>query len=82
LLSDFFSGAGGAQVKSLECRSDMCRVEATFDSEKSRSAFLDHLGQPPFDKGTFGTLDPDMKGLVVFTGREGRPLPTFSADDG
>lgn len=65
--------AGAARIRNVDCRQSLCRIEADFPEESDQDAFMQRLGMPPFDKGTF--VESTAGGIVLFTGREGTPFP-------
>lgn len=73
----------GSHVRSLECRTSLCRLELVHDNraayrELVERAFLDtshHIGEGPAFSAQLDTTSDGRLITVAYLGRRGQPLP-------
>lgn len=74
----------GSAFLRADCRSTLCRVEVTHESDEARDRFVDVVPRTePFHHGGFAYQVPDENGprTVFFVAREGHTLPSVDHGD-
>lgn len=80
ITQHFASGAvTGIALRRVDCRASMCRVELHVEDDERRTPFLRDIGLPPFQHGGYYHNDLESEEIVLFTAREGLPLPMYTA---
>jgi len=80
ITQHFVGGAvSGIELRRVDCRTNMCRVELRVADDAKRGPFLRDIGLPPFQHGGYYHNDLESDEIVLFSAREGSPLPMYSA---
>lgn len=73
-ITDFVNKeAPSGKLKSLECRSSLCRMTLEFESESALGTFRSKLGAPPLDNGGFYQIEDTR--FTYISPRKGHELP-------
>lgn len=69
--SEEFTGLG---LRSIQCRSTMCRLEIDLDKPADSDVLIAQIGRPPLDQGGRFRPGDDDTTMIVYTGRRGHSI--------